>query len=187
MNLQSLVIVLLRLMSLNLLLQSATQFFPVLFRLGMMYQSVQSGDLSFGLPWVMVSGFIGGAALLWMFAPSIASFVTNGLPGELSFGSFSLADCYTVVFIAVGLVNVVSQFPSILYWGHFALIAAPSQPGAVWDYSMRSHDIFNAVTRFIVGILLIVSARKWATALARRQMQNEPPPPSIPPQAKDVS
>src|ERR1041384_6909352 len=125
MNLQTLVVVLLRLVSLNFLLGVAAQFAPLLLRFTSAYQRGDFYGL-LGLSWLLIIGLAVGAVLLWLFAPPIAKLVTRGQPLELSFGTLGLADCYSIAFIGVGLFYSVGHAAQVLNWMHYLLRMAAS-------------------------------------------------------------
>lgn len=180
MNLQSLVVVILRLLSLNFLLQVSYQMAPQLLRYTELSQQVRGDEFQslLLLPWLLVVGLILSAIFLWVFASSIARLVTRGLPPELSFGTLSLIDCYSIVFIGLGVYYIANHFPQVLNWTHYLLRMAASYPGDTWKEKVRWYDVSQAVIPFIIGIVLFVNGRKWAFALARqteRPAMGEPP------------
>lgn len=175
MNLQSLIVVILRLMAFNFFLQVPIQLSPQLLRL-----TENARDDGFGgmasylvVPIVMVIGLSVGAILIWVFALSIARFVTRGVSLDLSFGSLSLVDCYSVAFIGIGLFYIARHFPQVLNWAHFLFTSAASSAGDSWKERLRGYDIAQAFIPFIVGIVLFVKGRSWAVALARLQERSE--------------
>ena len=175
MNLQSLIVVILRLMALNFFLQVAIQLSPQLFRLTEMSRQGGLSDMGsyLAVPVVMIVGLIAGAILIWVFALSIARFVTRGVSHDLSFGSLSLVDCYSVAFIGIGLFYIASHFPQVLNWAHYLFKAAASRPGNTWKEGVQWYDVSSAFVPFIVGVVLFVKGQAWAVALARRQERSE--------------
>ena len=176
MNLQSLVVVVLRLVSLNFLLQAAVQLTPSLLRFIDLYQRVPPDDSRslFLLPWLVTIGVILSAVLLWAFALPIARLVTRSLPQDVSFGALSLVDCYSVAFIGIGLLYIASHLPQVLNWVHFLFTSAASDSGNSWKEGVRGYDISQAFIPFIVGIVLFVKGRSWAVALARGHEKTKP-------------
>ena len=177
MNLQTLIVVILRLMSLNFLLQVAVQLAPQILRFTELYQRAPADEsLSFlVLPWVLVLGLIVGAVLLWVFALPIARLVSRGVPHDLSFGSLSLVDCYSIAFIGVGLFYIASHLPQVLNWTHYLFKAAASKSGDTWKEGVQWYDVSQAFIPFIVGVVLFLNGRRWAVALARRQTESASP------------
>lgn len=175
MNLQSLIVVVLRLMALNFFLQVAIQLSPQLLRFTEMSRQGGLADMGsyLAVPVIMVIGLIVGAILIWVFALSIARFVTRGVSRDLSFGSLSLVDCYSVAFIGIGLFYIASHFPHVLNWAHFFFKAAASQPGDRWKEGVPWYDVSSAFIPFVVGVVLFVKGRSWAVALARAQEKSE--------------
>jgi hypothetical protein len=175
MNLQSLIVVVLRLMALNFFLQVAIQLSPQLLRFTDL--SRQGGLAGMGsylaISLIMVIGLIAGAILIWVFALSIARFVTRGVSHDLSFGSLSLIDCYSVAFIGIGLFYIASHFSQVLNWSHYLFKAAASKPGGTWKEGVQWYDVLSAFIPFVVGVVLFVKGRSWAVALARSQQKSE--------------
>jgi hypothetical protein len=178
MNLQSVVVVILRLLSLNFFLQVAIQLTPQILRLADLSRNVPAADLNtmLALPWLMVTGLTGGAIVLWMFALPIARAVTRDVPADLSLGTLSLVDCYSIVFLGVGLVYMGNHFPQLLYWAQFLIRAAASHSTDDWKKNVKWYDVSQAVIPFLVGIVLFANGRKWAIALGRRPIESDTPP-----------
>lgn len=180
MNLQSLVVVLLRLISLNFLLQVLNQLTPQLMRFSEAYHSYRNlGGSGLGsllvLPLLLIIAYCVGAALLWVFAMPMARFVTRGLAPELSLGTLTLADCYSFLFIGIGLFYAVANFAHVLNWAHYILHMAATHQDASWREDVKWHDASDAIIPFIVGLILFVSGRKWALALVRKEAKSAAP------------
>ena len=177
MNLQSLVVVILRLMALDFLLRVAVQLTPQLLQLFRVYErSPLDASRSLAvLPWLVLLGLIVAAVLLWFLALPIARFVTRGVSHDLSFGAMSLVDCYSIAFMAVGLFYIASHLPQVLNWTHYLFKAAASKPGDTWKEGVQWYDVSQAFIPFIVGVVLFVNGRSWAVALARRQTESSAP------------
>ncbi len=185
MNLQSLVVVVLRLMALNFLLQVAVQLTPQMLQLLRWNDSSLFDDPHsyMVLPLLILAVIIAAAVLLWVFALPIARFVTRGVARDLSFGAMSLVDCYSVAFIAVGLFYISGHLPQVLNWTHYLFKAAASTPGDTWKERIEWYNVSAAVVPFVVGVVLFVKGRRWAVALARQQEETaSAPPPSTGPQ-----
>src|SRR6266481_3300638 len=181
MDLQTLIVVILRLMSLNFLLQVAVQLAPQILRFTEMYQRAPLDDSRslLVLPWLLVIGLIISAVLLWVFALPIARFVTRGVSHDLSFGALSLVDCYSIAFIGVGLFYIASHLPRVLNWTHYLFKAAASKTGDSWKEGVQWYDVSQAFIPFIVGVVLFTNGRRWAVALARRQTESPAPAISV--------
>lgn len=175
MNLQSLVVVVLRLMALDFLLRVAVQLTPqILLSLGLYQRSpVDSGPNV--LPWLVLAALIVGAVLLWFLALPIARFVTRGVSPYLSFGAMSLVDCYSIGFMAVGLFYISSGLPQVLIWAHYLFKAAATSAGTSWKEGVNWYEVSQAFIPFIVGVVLFVNGRRWAVRLSHRQAESELP------------
>src|SRR5436190_3376896 len=121
MNLQSLVVVVLRLMALDFLLRVAVQLTPQLLKFLRLYERspLDGSSPSSALPLLVLGALIVSAVLLWILALPIARLVTRGVSKELSFGAMSLVDCYSVAFMSVGLSYTTSHLPAALNWTHY--------------------------------------------------------------------
>ncbi len=172
MNLNSLIVVVLRLMALDFVLRFAVHLIPQIIQFLRFYgRSPLDGSSSFfALPWLLLAGLIIAAVFLWFFAPTIARFVTRGVSHELSFGAMSLMDCYSVSFVSVGLFYICSHLPQVLNSVHHLLKTSASGPGDSGQ-GMSGYDISQAVIPFIVGLALFVNGRRWAVALALLQAE----------------
>lgn len=186
MNLQSLVAVLLRLASLNFLLQMVVQFIIRLDSVTNAYRDLPRAEVSLAIvtPLLVIMGLLIGAVLLWVFALPLARFITRGLPSELSLGALTLADCYALVFVGLGLFYMIGYFAPVLNWIHYLLKMEGSRPDDSWRQQVNWYDISVAFITFIVGIVLLVNGRKWGVALANRHARNAvEPTPSHPEQS----
>jgi hypothetical protein len=177
MNLQSVVVIVLRLMSLDLLLRAATQLTPWLlemFRLHPHSPFDKSSSPLGALPWLVLAGIIVGAILLWVLARPIARMVTRGVPHDLFVGALSLADCYSIIFMGVGLFYIAGHLAQVLNWTHYLFRAAASTSGNSWKEEVEGYQISEAFIPFIVGVVLFLNGRKWARALARKHTEDAP-------------
>ncbi|MEI8288310.1 MAG: hypothetical protein WCH99_02465 [Verrucomicrobiota bacterium] len=176
MNLQNLVVVVLRLMALDFFLRVAVQLTPQIL---MVFQTTSRSPLNdsrsaYAVPFLFIAAMIICAVLFWVFAVPVARFVTRGISHDLSFGALSLVDCYSIAFMAVGLFYISSHLPQVLNWGHYFLKTAASGHGDV-ETPYRGYDVSQAFIPFIVGVVLFVNGRKWAVALAHREAEGSAP------------
>jgi hypothetical protein len=176
MNLQSLVVVVLRLMALDFLLGIAVQLTPqILVLLQERERLPLNESLSLmGLPLLVLIGWTIAAVLVWCLALPIARFVTRGVSHDLSFGAMSLVDCYSIAFMAVGLFYISSHLPQVLNWAHHFLKTAASGRREV-NQAVSGYEVSHAIIPFIVGVVLFVNGRRWAVTLARRQAERSAP------------
>jgi hypothetical protein len=181
MNLRSLVVVVLRLMALEFLLQVVVQLTPKVLQYLSLYQASQVGNQPSVLPWLVLAGLVISALLLWFMALPIARLVTRPLPQEISLGALTLADCYSVAFIGVGLLYIANGLPQVLNWGHYLFKAAASTSGDSWKEQVNFYQVSQAFIPFILGALLFFKGRPWAVALASRQTKAESPNPLLEP------
>ncbi len=176
MNIKSLIVVVLRLMALNFLIQVAVQLTPQVLQYLRLYERSPLHDSPSVLPWLVLGALVVSAVLLWVLALPIARLVTRQVTQELSFGAMSLVDCYSIAFIGVGLFYIASHLPQVLNWSHYLFKAAATSSGDSWKEGIQGYDVSQAFIPFIVGIVLFVNGRSWAVALVRRQEKAESPP-----------
>ena len=172
MNLQSLVVVALRLITLNFLLSVAVLSAPPILQSLKFYKHppYPSELLPFTACMVIVGLFV-CAILLWIFALPIARLVTRRIPQDIAFGAMSLVDCYSIAFIGVGLYYIVGYLPKALNQTYYLFKWAASDSGSWWMRQVDASIISQTFIPFIAGILLFVFGRKWALMLARKHAQ----------------
>lgn len=177
MNLQSIVVVLLRLMALNLVLQAVVSLTPHLLN----YMSARS-DISFAeaqllvaLPWLIILGLLLSAVLLWVIALPVARLVTRNVAQEISLGALTLADCYSTAFLLIGLYHIVDNFSAVLSWSHFVFVTAAPGSGTAWREDVNFYEVFGSFVPFVVGVVLVVKGRRWAGRLAGGQQMVDNP------------
>lgn len=165
MNLQSLVVVILRLITLNFLLDVAVMSARNTILLLNDFTSLYSYLLVFLLA---SCGLFVCAILLWIFALPIARLVTRGISQDISFGAMPLADWYSIAFIGIGLYYIADYLASVLKLTFHLFKGAASSSGTWWVREVDGAAIAQAFIPFIAGILLFIYGRKWAAMLARK-------------------
>jgi hypothetical protein len=190
MNLQSIVVVALRLLALDFLLRVALEMVDLLPKvMRLVENSARFGSASdVAVPLVMTIGFVLCGVGLWVFALPIARLVSKQVPQEVSLGALTLADCYSVAFIGVGLLYIANGVPQVLNWSHYLFRMAASTPGNGWKDQVNFYQVSQVFLSFVFGVVLFVKGRTWAVALARRHeksgRQSTPvEPPAASPQA----
>jgi hypothetical protein len=177
MNLQNLVVVVLRLMSLNFLFGVSVQLTPYFIQFyRMSSRSPDEESMFLMLVFALIlGGLVLSAVLLWVLAPRIARLATRRLPQDVSFGVMSLVDCYSLAFIGVGLFYIVGHLPQVLYWAFYSFKAAAATPTDSWKNDVSGYGVWQAFVPFIVGVVLFVNGRKWAVKLGTRQTADSSP------------
>ena len=177
MNIQSLVVVALRLISLNFLLEVAVLLIPQVLAYFRIYSNgppYHSPPLM-GLYFLLLAGLLAFAVILWFLAFPIARLVTRGVPKDLSLGALTLADCYSVAFIGVGLLYIAGSLPRFLVSAHFLLKMANPTSDSSWHEEFRWSDFSTIILSLIFGLALFVYGRRWALSLARRDAAGAAP------------
>jgi hypothetical protein len=177
MNLQSIVVVLLRLMALHLVLL-VIQMIPMWLVLWpeLLVQNSDERWLYFCLLVFVMFILLASAALLWVRALPLAHLVIRPVLLEGSLGSLSLADCYSIAFIGLGLYQMVVNLAGVLTFLH--LMYAATNSVADWMEPDKLSHVFTSFVPFVIGLILFIKGRAWALKLAARQQAVEPPPPT---------
>ena len=164
-NIQSLVVIVLRLTALNFLLRVVLEIStPLLAATGMFPRPADDAPMAIG--WVLAGGLVLGAIFLWALAAPFARLIAQGVPHELSLDNLSLADCYSIAFLGVGTVYMVGHLPGVWNWSLFFARSIFHRLNYPLNDPARSYDIANAFIPFIVGMILVWKRRNWAVALA---------------------
>jgi hypothetical protein len=188
MTLQSLIVVLLRFISLNFVMQVIIQLALRLTSIMNSYQQLPAGEFGSEIvvPALVVLGLLAGAVLLWVFAPPLARLVARGLPAELPIGALSLKDCYTILFVGLGLYYATNNLPGVLNWFHYLLKMRASRPDDDWRQQINWYQVSQPFLSVILGTILFANGRKWAVALVNRQIANATQPPPVDPEQRPV-
>ena len=176
MNSQAVVVVILRLIALFHLLQMITlsatgivQFYETARLFGLLHEPP---DIVFGLIQLIVS--VSGAVLLWIYAAPISKLITRNVSPDLSTFSLSLVDCYTIVFVGLGLYHISTTVPSVLYWSYNVFSAAVKERGDKWFELVSELELWRVYVAFIIGVVLVIKGRSWSTKLARSHQVSDP-------------
>jgi|GEM_PF-1326903 len=156
MKLNTLIIVILRLLAVSFLVTTASQIVPLI---AMLFHHL--GDTF--IYCLVVISYPVIAILLWIFAPRIATFITRDHPQEINFGTIFLIDGYTIAFMALGVYFFVSELPPLLS-SLIILANAHSE-----QYSVFLPHLITIIFCF----LIIVNAHKWAAYLVNFSCKNE--------------
>lgn len=169
MNLQSLVVVVLRLITLKFLLETIIMSVPVTLQL-LRLQEPTPFDLPL-VVWLIFGILLAWSILLWIFALPVARLITRRLPQDISFGAMPLADCYSIAFIGVGVYYIAGYLTRVLTLTCHLFKGAAASSGYWWLREVNVTAIAQAYIPFIAGILLFAFGRKWAVMLARKHAQ----------------
>ncbi len=169
MNLQSLVVVVLRLITLKFMLETIVMSVPVTLQLLRLHEPTP-----FDLPmdvWLIFGVLLAWSILLWIFALPVARLITSRLPQDISFGAMTLADWYSIAFIGVGLYYIAGYLASVLKLTCHLFKEVATCSGYSWMGCVDASSISQTFIPFIAGILLFVFGRKWAVMLAQKHAQ----------------
>tara|TARA_R100000027_G_scaffold67627_1_gene67298 strand:- start:77 stop:673 length:597 start_codon:yes stop_codon:yes gene_type:complete len=175
MNLHSLVVVALRLIALNFLLQAVISLTPQLYLFADLISDdgFEVFDVYTVVSLIVVIGIVVGSFLIWVFSYAIARFVVGGLPREVSFGSLSVRDCYSIVFLGVGLYYFVDYFPTILTWAHYLVKLAATSSGDSWKDEVDWYSFWSSFLPMVIGVVLLLKGRAWAERIGIAHMRKE--------------
>lgn len=176
MKLQSIVVVILRLMTIAFILKAFLIMIPYmdqLFRIILLkgYRTFFS-QLWLFFPWLSIFTFTLCAIVLWVFALPVACFLTRRDGPDLVKVNLTLADCYTFAFVVFGVFCIVDNLAGVInsLWRLFDIV---SQSWTYWRGRFDFSRMLQAFIPFISGIILLMKSRSWALALAERQEKDE--------------
>ena len=166
MKLPTLVAVFLRLLVIEAFLTIAIQMAPFI---------SQMIDPAF-VPGIGVVVFVSVAlVLLWKFALPLSCVICRGLSAEIDLRGLRVFDCYLIAFIVTGLFLCASHLAAILSWGHYIMKMAGTG-GDLWKEQVDFYAAFQEGFPFIVGLAVLLQAKKWARFLTRRDVEPEAAP-----------
>jgi hypothetical protein len=172
-NIETLVAIALRLTAFNFLVRVVVELTtPLLIFAGVYRRSADDSSMTIG--WMFVGSLMLGALLLWFLALPIARLIAHGVPGDLSFDNLTLADCYSIAFVGIGLVYIVSHAAGVWSWTTFFLHSLIHGPRYPFGDPARGYEVANIFIPFIIGILLVLKRRKWSRVFAGKEVQQRP-------------
>lgn len=174
MNLTSIIVVVLRLLALNFILRVAVQGTTMVLQSTAFLDMNRSPEVWLVLaPWLYMIALAACAVVFWIYAGSIARLVTKGESQQASLGALTLVDCYAIAFTVVGLIYMAANLAVILNWFHFYMMAG-AERGTSLRPPVNHYQLAGPLITFVTGFLLLVKARKWSLALARRHAADDP-------------
>ena len=154
MPLSSIVIIVLRLFSLNWLLHDVALF-----------ASSSLTPLPRDRSFTLFLGLYGPATLLlvisaglWIFAPSIARIVSRGADTTVGIGSLSRYDLYSFGFVFLGLYFILSSIAETINWIHY--FAAVSAKGGLPIQNF--YQLTKPILTLAAGFTSLLGAPRWA-------------------------
>ncbi|MFZ2639851.1 MAG: hypothetical protein WA117_02605 [Verrucomicrobiia bacterium] len=174
MNLQSLVTVVLRVLSLYTGVSLFTTALPKAMTRAAYYDS-------YG--WALLIGFavtavvLAAVVVLWKLATPIARMTTREVPQEVPVVSLSLPDGYSIAFVGTGIFFVGASLDRSIEWGCYYLKLAAQTAEPLID-QINATDFLYAFIQLAFGVALLVKGRLWAVKLARKHLNAEPPKPA---------
>jgi len=167
------VVVLLRLVAIQFFLQIGVLLLPQVLLVfdGMAGAGFASDGFSPMVPILLMAGFLIAAVLIFVFAQPMADAVTRGVSQDLSVDSLSLADCYSIAFMGIGLYYAVGYLSGFLTWSHFLIEKAVTSAGTSWREEIDWYQVLAAYVPFLLGTVLFVKGRGWGLKLARRDQR----------------
>gem|GEM_PF-1333912 len=103
--------------------------------------------------------------LLWFLAPRIAGLLTKELP--LDCGFLSAVDGYTIAFAGIGLYFTFHQVGAVFFSIISLFQTCINSPNLTWTKNVSWLTLYETSISFIIGIVIIIFARKWAFAITR--------------------
>jgi len=162
----SLAQILLRLYSLNLTIYGTIQLFILLFNwFGFGLLSIYE----IGVPIIyLVVGLV-----LWFFSPYLCKLAAGKNDDAIKLDGVSEFQLYSTAFLCLGLYFALGRMGEVLSWIHF--FAAYNSP----DYGFHRegdpsyYDLAEPAITVVIGIVLVVTARRWAAKLCRQSGNSE--------------
>ena len=109
------------------------------------------------------------AAALWMLAPRIAKRMSRECDGHVTFTSLSMVDCYTLLFVGVGLVHLIENLSSGLSWLYFLFVSV----GSGREHQVNLYDAFAAIFPIFLSVVLLARSKKWGRKFGAMRIENE--------------
>jgi len=166
MPLKSIVIIVLRLFTLNWLLYDITLWTIAFLSLS---PSVSvSSQPSFIALYAPPSLILLAAILVWLLAPMIARLVSPDPDATVDMSSLTLYHLYCFGFVFLGLYFVLSSFADVINWTHYLAMEAhnSSKPD---PQGQSLYQASRPVLTFVGGLVSLLGAPRWAKKLQRRE------------------
>lgn len=176
MNIKSIVVIILRVYSLNFLFMGLLKSMPTIMAVAIMYREMDEGFSwapEIVIPYVIMFIFFLVGIAFWIFAHPLADLITRKLPKDIKLGTFDLTNSYTIAFLVLGLFFAVSEFPNALYWGFHIFKLAASRSGDSWKQEVNFYRVLSDVIPFAIGLAMVFKARLWAEKLERFHIKRE--------------
>ena len=177
MNLQSLTTVALRVLSLYAGVYLFGDALPKLTKLVMGF--APQNPYAFALIAGLITGtlILALVVVLWRCSKPIAEMATRHLPEEVALPSLSLADGYSMAFMAVAIFCIGGTIDRVIEWAYhyLKLAATKAQPLAE---QMEFSDFLYAFSPLAFGVILLKKGRSWALKLAKQHLEAESQKPS---------
>ena len=109
------------------------------------------------------------ATALWMLAPRIAKRMSRECDGHVTFTSLNMFDCYTLIFVGVGLVHFIDHLGSSLSWLYFLFVSA----GSGREHDINFYTAFEAIFPILVSVLLLARSQRWAKKFSAAHIKQE--------------
>ncbi|OGV49509.1 MAG: hypothetical protein A2017_22010 [Lentisphaerae bacterium GWF2_44_16] len=173
MKLQSIVVVVLRLMALSLVFKLIIVLVPVIVWFPQMFHG--NFKLFFFNMWtslLVFLVFVGCIVVMWMFAYPLARLITRQTSVDLAPINLDLPDCYTIALVVLGLLGIMDNLSDVIDIVYYVIVAI-MEYGLYWKGQIDINKVLRALGPFIFGVILLVKSRTWALALAKRQGKDE--------------
>jgi hypothetical protein len=161
MRLREIVTVAIRILAINLGLESVTFLLKALAG----YHADPSSRNAF--PIFAIAAVI--TCLLWLSSGSLARFITRGQDSTLDCGGLTLADLYAFAFLIAGLYFAVDSLGPSLTWLHYSLRQSSAAAPISLEQKANFYTLFKYLLRLLLGLALIFNGRKFTAKLIKRQ------------------
>ncbi len=164
MPLSNIVVIVIRLFSLNWLLTSVPLFLAATAS-PLPNDRNMAGVLMLYAPSVLLLIL---AAVLWILAPAIARLVSRGVDTTVSVGGLSRSDLYSFAFVFLGLFFILSSFANVVDWAHY--FATVSHP----DARVRNlYQLTRPCLTLGLGVVSLLGAPSWTKKLVAHDEKSQ--------------
>jgi len=164
-NIHTLLALGLRLTAVNFLVRMLVEIStPLLISAGIYQRPTDQAPMM--IAWALVGALFLGGVLLWSLAVPVARLVARGVPGDISFDNLTLADCYSLSFVGLGMVYIVGHSAGAWNWTMYFLRWLFHRQYTPWSDPGRGYEIMGIFIPFTAGILLVLMRKKLAHMLA---------------------
>jgi hypothetical protein len=104
--------------------------------------------------------------VFWRIAPWFSRALAKGTDDSLRLDGVSERTLFATAFISLGTYFALDSFASVFSWGHFFAISKSDEYGFHHEEAPSYYELSEALMTLAAGVLLILTAKRWAAKLA---------------------